>query len=321
MRTTPRARGRRRDSRAVLHGAGTTPACAGTTVWRGSSVRGCWDHPRVRGDNRALCGQDVSDPGPPPRARGRPADRERPGNTGGTTPACAGTTAAQRGSPSRDPDHPRVRGGDAHRPERVTPLEGAPPRARGRRAAQASRDGDRRTTPACAGTTRSSRGARRIAKDYPRVRGDDERRRPPETATDGPPPRARGRPQEGGNACLQRGTTPACAGTTTTSSRSAATPPDHPRVRGDDPWRPGNLSQDQGIFIQLSRPDISHGSEVPLRQRSHRRHVPAELPSSGASATLSRGSVWVSFISGRPLSSGFAEPLDLGVWPSRTAAN
>ena len=131
--TPPRARGRRHLRQAHPRRSGNTPACAGTTRRRAWSGGGCWEHPRVRGDDGPNGCRRLALRGTPPRARGR-LDPTR---------ACA----------AGDREHPRVRGDDPARIAAVASCGGTPPRARGRRDAGARSDRGRRNTPACAGTT------------------------------------------------------------------------------------------------------------------------------------------------------------------------
>ncbi len=93
----PRARGPPVPMRRRERAAGTTPACAGTTTRRQAPACRRRDHPRVRGDHRPVLLSPRSSSGPPPRARGPqlPEVLHVPGH--GTTPACAGTTAARCG--------------------------------------------------------------------------------------------------------------------------------------------------------------------------------------------------------------------------------
>jgi hypothetical protein len=49
---------------------GTTPACAGRTVTRGTSTHPAADHPRLRGENVRNSSLPASNMGPPPPARG-----------------------------------------------------------------------------------------------------------------------------------------------------------------------------------------------------------------------------------------------------------
>src|SRR5690606_6020428 len=98
-----------------------------------------------------------------------------------------------------------------------------------------------RTTPACAGTTRTGTGTAARARDYPRVRGDDVSVALRAASEGGLPPRARGRHESESHAKDLARTTPACAGTTPACAGTTSPCPsprlqsrDYPRVRGDD---------------------------------------------------------------------------------------
>ena len=88
----PRARGRRSCATGRRRSTWTTPASAGTTVADPGRSVVAEDHPRERGDDRVTPVYMCGDPGPPPRARGRPPPPVRRSPRRGTTPASAGTT-------------------------------------------------------------------------------------------------------------------------------------------------------------------------------------------------------------------------------------
>jgi len=154
------------------------------------------------------------------------------------------------------------------------PINGTPPRARGRSAGGPLPEPEVGNTPACAGTTSNCANATPVRPEHPRVRADDPGTRPTGHEAGGTPPRARGRPEpepvgrsidRNTPACgddfattshnttelgtpphargrhVQRGldrhqrrNTPACAGTTGCGTRSRGGSCQHPRVRGDD---------------------------------------------------------------------------------------
>src|SRR5690606_1071321 len=111
---------------------------------------------------------------------------------------------------------------------------GLPPRARGRPRLDAGEQLDGRTTPACAGTTRTGSPRWTSRADYPRVRGDDTGPGFLAFASDGLPPRARGRHTSATPSSVRMRTTPACAGTTVLCTLHSLSLADYPRVRGDD---------------------------------------------------------------------------------------
>ena len=88
----PRARGRRQPRARDRDDGGLTPACAGTSRAPRLAWRGCWAHPRVRGDVNNTTTLANAAGGSPPRARGRRGLRRPRRIWAGLTPACAGTS-------------------------------------------------------------------------------------------------------------------------------------------------------------------------------------------------------------------------------------
>src|SRR5690606_631861 len=135
-------------------------------------------HPRVRGDLAPRGGGAGGHCGSPPRARGPRRDAVVVPAAARFTPACAGTSTTPPsrpcasavhprlrghldvpGMPSRSPSvHPRVRGGDLGSLRlRAAARYGSPPRARGPPPIAVFESDLHRFTPACAGTSPSSR--------------------------------------------------------------------------------------------------------------------------------------------------------------------
>ena len=131
-------------------------------------------------------------------------------------------------------DYPRVRGEDPTRPPRRHPKAGLPPRARGRQTPLFNMVNQRRTTPACAGKTRSGGPPPTAGRDYPRVRGEDAHAHRNPAGRAGLPPRARGRHLHFRLNSIDAGTTPACAGKTPSGISRTLAGRDYPRVRGED---------------------------------------------------------------------------------------
>ena len=131
-----------------------TPACAGKrTLSPGSSDRGWESPPRARGRVLRASMPVGSLVESPPRARGRVAAAEKKAWSGRITPACAGksnSTVCARQSRAESP--PRARG-------------------RGRRAGQTGADAG--ITPACAGKSTLLFTRLPLARNHPRVRGEE----------------------------------------------------------------------------------------------------------------------------------------------------
>ena len=109
-------------------------------------------------------------------------------------------------------DHPRVRG-EKYELCACNDFDlGSPPRARGEEHCKASRDGQGRITPACAGRRKGEEIKAWLAGDHPRVRGEKLWINAGYDTLMGSPPRVRG---EGGRKLRGFGMTritPACAG-------------------------------------------------------------------------------------------------------------
>ncbi len=255
----PRARGPRIREQCPGRRAGTTPACAGTTLVRKVARSGGLDHPRVRGDHPKRATVDGNARGPPPRARGPLGTGSVPARRRGTTPACAGATRGPWLRSRAGGDHPRVRGDHRLEPTGSRVPRGPPPRARGPPGGACSRGRKAGTTPACAGTTRTGPRPAPGARDHPRVRGDHPIAIVSCPWGSGPPPRARGPHPRRPDRLDVHGTTPACAGTTWSLPPGPPWPRDHPRVRGD--------------HLKAEEPD-TYAEGPPPRARGPHRHRP-----------------------------------------------
>ena len=128
----PHARGRPGKNAKYGHVARITPACAGKTFSAFFLPRSEADHPRMRGEDARSIPSRMPEGGSPPHARGRRVRRREPRPGRGITPACAGKTPRRRGSDSRTPDHPRMRGEDSTFLDGFGRRRGSPPHARGR---------------------------------------------------------------------------------------------------------------------------------------------------------------------------------------------
>ena len=131
-------------------------------------------------------------------------------------------------------DHPRVRGEEYRIPQALPPLEGSPPRARGRGENAMDSCGGEGITPACAGKSETTGRACRIYRDHPRVRGEETCTRASAGWPLGSPPRARGRAVDDLGQEPVGGITPACAGKRRPAAGLEVHLRDHPRVRGEE---------------------------------------------------------------------------------------
>ena len=108
----PHARGRLDVTKGDIDYERITPACAGKTIRRVSSLKSSKDHPRMRGEDLSFRTVARSVRGSPPHARGRRTSRRRARLRGGITPACAGKTPLPPRTSLWTGDHPRMRGED-----------------------------------------------------------------------------------------------------------------------------------------------------------------------------------------------------------------
>ena len=169
------------------------PAYAGSTCSGRRRRPSCADHPRIRGEHRALNPGGVFSAGSSPHTRGAPGSWRQGGVLRGIIPAYAGSTGALRSG--------RLRGG------------GSSPHTRG---ALPARSGDRppsRIIPAYAGSTAAA-----------------GRSRP---GRGGSSPHTRGALLRHRRARSWRGIIPAYAGSTEMSTSNSTDAPDHPRIRGE----------------------------------------------------------------------------------------
>jgi len=167
--------------------------------------------------------------GAPPPARGEPGLGRYRGGPVRSTPACAGRTDDAGAHVRQRPEHPRLRGENDHINIKTNLADGAPPPARGERAAGAALARLGRSTPACAGRTRRTRSPPPAGSEHPRLRGENAACSWAASRACGAPPPARGEPHPRRGPRRQRRSTPACAGRTSWRSSSHACCAEHPR--------------------------------------------------------------------------------------------
>ena len=106
----PHARGQEKGLLHKFHGAGITPACAGTSTHINFPSSMSRDHPRMRGDKKGATRQEIADQGSPPHARGQAVGNIEVLLGTRITPACAGTRTRAALNNGAAWDHPRMRG-------------------------------------------------------------------------------------------------------------------------------------------------------------------------------------------------------------------
>ena len=111
---------------------------------------------------------------------------------------------------------------------------GSPPRVRGKRSKRIAVAGSDRITPACAGKTLCLKKRYGVAKDHPRVCGENSAVGFSDALKKGSPPRVRGKHDKVRGGAGHVGITPACAGKTTERATRSLSRKDHPRVCGEN---------------------------------------------------------------------------------------
>ncbi len=151
LRSPLRMRGKGPDDRAHPLVPGITPACAGKRKPH-LHKKGCtWDHPRVCGEKlvRLMCCRCLA--GSPPRMRGKAPRIREDLERMGITPAYAGKSTKQAKQQDKARDHPRVCGEKNKFQTHGGPVEGSPPRVRGKALVRPCWKLSTGITPACAG--------------------------------------------------------------------------------------------------------------------------------------------------------------------------
>ena len=190
--SSPHTRGARPACPRQRRRGGIIPAYAGSTGRRGESRRGVGDHPRIRGEHRAVLADRGRDDGSSPHTRGAPRKGWVPSVQPGIIPAYAGSTRLIPCSRATSSDHPRIRGEHLHAVARVAVLGGSSPHTRGARLGAPRTPLRGRIIPAYAGSTSPSNSPRERSGDHPRIRGEHERVSIRETLSPGSSPHTRG---------------------------------------------------------------------------------------------------------------------------------
>ena len=168
----------------------------------------------MRGEH--ACGEVVvgRQHGPSPHARGTHVAGHVVGQLERSIPACAGNTAERTSTRPQTTVHPRMRGEHTRSRASCGGVAGPSPHARGTRRHDRHPVPDRRSIPACAGNTCSSRVSTSHAPVHPRMRGEHVCASRMMCAGFGPSPHARGTPSDPPLGSRQRRSIPACAGNT-----------------------------------------------------------------------------------------------------------
>ena len=191
--------------------------------------------------------------GSPPLARGILKTLTVDINGNGITPACAGNTIPDLSRPSKNGDHPRLRGEYIFSERGIATSTGSPPLARGIQRKSVFNYERAGITPACAGNTTSSLKKTAIPWDHPRLRGEYMLPSSETYVRLGSPPLARGIQRSRMIPRLKIRITPACAGNTKHIHLNMRHMRDHPRLRGE------YMLPSSETYVRLGSPPLARG--------------------------------------------------------------
>ena len=212
--SSPRVRGKRRQTRPSVRRVRLIPACAGKTWTSYLVICLAPAHPRVCGENSAGKASVSLREGSSPRVRGKHVPSDDFYRWRRLIPACAGKTLCDVILPCRSRAHPRVCGENSIPMECRFTVQGSSPRVRGKRLEKQIADALGGLIPACAGKTTRSLFCIVIAPAHPRVCGENKPRGMQRISAAGSSPRVRGKLGAQLMPWQQQGLIPACAGKT-----------------------------------------------------------------------------------------------------------
>ena len=190
--SSPHTRGAPENRTQDPSGGRIIPAYAGSTRPGSGRTVGPWDHPRIRGEHRALCPDRPRARGSSPHTRGARRARWRRVRGRRIIPAYAGSTTIKAFPGFGRGDHPRIRGEHSGQGQIAVGFDGSSPHTRGARGTlPASRAGPR-IIPAYAGSTERPSASHRRWRDHPRIRGEHPAARRPSPPKRGSSPHTRG---------------------------------------------------------------------------------------------------------------------------------
>ena len=259
--SSPLTRGKPLVERRPRLSLGLIPAHAGKTP---PPRRPSWTrpaHPRSRGENRVLGGEQVHLEGSSPLTRGKQGPRPVDQGHAGLIPAHAGKTQRRESCAAGATAHPRSRGENLLRGRTRMRGPGSSPLTRGKRTRPVHAPRRRGLIPAHAGKTlvtvpgtmRSpahprSRGENTPPADviittpaHPRSRGENGTPLTCRLRSSGSSPLTRGKPSTSGKAAQGWRLIPAHAGKTAGRSTSSMRQAAHPRSRGENRTRARDL--------------------------------------------------------------------------------
>ena len=257
----PRMRGKVLCGRSSAGRHGITPAYAGKSTKQAKQQDKARDHPRVCGEKPLQSSVNCTMEGLPPRMRGKVISSLQCDFLSGITPACAGKSFWPCTVLPRCRDHPRVCGEKNKFQTHGGPVEGSPPRVRGKALVRPCWKLSTGITPAYAGKRDLVISESGDIEDHPRVCGEKRRVRSWRALLLGSPPRMRGKDGVNDSAQAVTGITPACAGKSSAARRARQPSRDHPRVCGEKTEYRALVTAHQG-----SPPRMRGKEHVRLRQ-------------------------------------------------------
>ena len=175
--SSPLTRGKQRRPRLRDPEPRLIPAHAGKTSSASSARADLRAHPRSRGENPRPARPSTASAGSSPLTRGKPQELPNLLDGLGLIPAHAGKTSIGCVPLTIPWAHPRSRGENVDRCERVTDNAGSSPLTRGKRAPGRGCRHRRGLIPAHAGKTTTSTAQQQPPRAHPRSRGENYRLR------------------------------------------------------------------------------------------------------------------------------------------------
>ena len=232
--SSPLTRGKQRRPRLRDPEPRLIPAHAGKTSSASSARADLRAHPRSRGENPRPARPSTASAGSSPLTRGKPQELPNLLDGLGLIPAHAGKTSIGCVPLTIPWAHPRSRGENVDRCERVTDNAGSSPLTRGKRAPGRGCRHRRGLIPAHAGKTTTSTAQQQPPRAHPRSRGENNCNSPPAAFTAGSSPLTRGKLPAPCVHAIGPGLIPAHAGKTIMTASQSLTIRAHPRSRGEN---------------------------------------------------------------------------------------
>ena len=230
--SSPRVRGKRRNTRSIDCCGRIIPARAGQTASECCSRCRPPDHPRACGANLLALKAVLIVSGSSPRVRGKLAREPVLAYVDRIIPARAGQTRTVQAGIVVRADHPRACGANFKLSFALTVTSGSSPRVRGKHHGLLSAHARRRIIPARAGQTRHPIWFLRRRPDHPRACGANQPKTASTRPKPGSSPRVRGKLELRATLAPPQRIIPARAGQTNPRRPVHGQNPDHPRACG-----------------------------------------------------------------------------------------